>query len=202
MGAANALGIVEPCILKSARLEVDDALARPGGHVRLRAEHDRAGRASLHAGGLLANRDAIGAERAFVGFVVDFADAGNVERAALDAVAAADAILADEVDDAVGVLHNRAGRWAGLEATRILAVHAAVLTDQPFEVALIVVPLGEAHQGPGVGVEVEGVVVGSLEMADLATQVVPFHAGSLACLAADAARDVDELGDFLLVPAD
>ena len=39
-------------------------------------------------------------------------------------------------------------------------------------------------------------------MADFAAQVVPFHAGRLARLAADAARDVDELGDFLLVPAD
>src|SRR5580693_8850239 len=202
MGAANALGIVQPCILKSARLEVDDALARPGGHVRLRAEHDRAGRASLHAGGLLANRDAIGAEGAFVGFVVDFADARNVERAALDAIAAADAVLADEVDDAVSVLHDRAGRRAGLETARIFAMHAPILADQPFEVALIVVPFGEPHQRPGVGIEVEGVVVSSLEMADLATQVVPFHASRLARLAANAARDVDELGDLLLVPAD
>ena len=172
------------------------------GHVRLRAEHDRAGRTGLHAGRLFADRDAVGAERAFVGFVVDLADARNVERAALDAIAAADAVLADEVDDAVGVLHDRAGRRAGLEAARILAMHAAILADQPFEVALIVVPFGEAHQRPGVGIEVEGIVVSSLEMADLAAQVVPFHAGRLARLAADAARDVDELGDLLLVPAD
>src|ERR1700678_357715 len=76
-------------------------------------------------------------QRAFVGFVVDLADAGNVERTALHAIAAADAVLADEVDDAVGVLHDCAGRGAGLEAARILAVHAAVLADQPFEIALV-----------------------------------------------------------------
>ena len=81
-------------------------------------------------------------------------------------------------------------------------MHAAVLADQPFEIALIVVPFGEAHQRPGVGIEIERIVVGSLEMPDLAAQVVPFHAGGLARLAADAARDVDELGDLLLVPAD
>src|SRR5580700_3818567 len=81
-------------------------------------------------------------------------------------------------------------------------MHAAILADQPFEVAPIVVPFGETHQRPGIGIEVERVVVGSLEMADLATQVVPLHAGGLARLAADAARDVDEFRDFLLVPAD
>ena len=145
--------------------------------------------------------DAVGAERAFVGFVIDLADAGDVEWTALHAIAAADAVLADEVDDAVGVLHDRPRRGAGLEATRILAMHAAVLADQPFEIALIVVPFGEAHQGPGVRVEIERIVVGSLETADLAAQVVPFHAGGLARLATDAAGDVDELGDLLLVPA-
>src|ERR1700734_1749810 len=129
MGAAYTRRIVEARVLEAARLEIDDALARPIRHVRLRAEHDRAGRTGLHAGRLFANRDAIGAERAFVGFVVDLADTGNVERAALDAIPAADAVLADEVDDAVGVLHDRAGRRAGLEAARILAVHAAILAE-------------------------------------------------------------------------
>ena len=201
MRAADARRIIEARVLEAARLEVDDALAGPRRHVGLRAEHDRPGRASLHAGRLAADGDAVGAERAFVGFVVDLADTGNVERTALHAIAAADAVLADEVDDAVGVLHDCAGRGAGLEATRILAMHAAVLADQPFEIALVVVPFGEAHQRPGVGVEVEWVVISALEMADLAAQVVPFHAGGLARLAADASSDVDELGDFLLVPA-
>ena len=81
-------------------------------------------------------------------------------------------------------------------------MHAAILADQPFEVALIVVPFGETHQRPGVGIQIEGIVISSLEMSDLAAQIVPFHAGGLARLAADAARDVDQLGDFLLMPAD
>ena len=55
-------------------------------------------------------------------------------------------LLVDEVDDAVGVLHDGAGRRAGLEAARVRAVHAAVLADQPFQIArLRVLPLGEAH---------------------------------------------------------
>src|SRR5580704_1018628 len=102
MGAANALGIVQPSVFEAARLEVDDALACPIRHVRLRAEHDRSCRTGLHAGRLFANGDAVGAERAFVGLVVDLADAGNVERATLNAIAAADAVLADEVDDPIG----------------------------------------------------------------------------------------------------
>ena len=104
-------------------------------HLLLGAEHDRAGRAGLGAGRLLADRDAVGAERALVGLVVVLAIARDVERAALHAVAAADAVLLDEIDDAVGVLHDRARRRAGLEAARIGAMHAAVLADQPFEIA-------------------------------------------------------------------
>ena len=95
-------------------------------------------------------------KRALVGLVVDLADARDVERASLDAIAAADAVLADEVDDAVGVLHDRAGCRARLEAARILAMHAAVLADQPFEIAFACPLFGEPHQRPGVGVRSSG----------------------------------------------
>ena len=134
--------------------------------------------------------------------MIDLTDARNVERASFDAIAAADAVLADEVDDAVGVLHDRTRRRAGLKAARILAMHAAVLADQPFEIALLVLPFGEAHQGPGAWVEIHGIVVGSLEIPDLGPQVVPLHAGGLARLAADAAADVDQLRHLDLVVAD
>src|SRR5271170_5587976 len=116
--AADTRRIVQARVLEAARFEIDDALARPIRHVRLRAEHDGAGRTGLHAGRLTADRDTVRAERAFVGFMVDLADARNVERAAFDAIPAADAVLADEVDNAVGVLHDRAGRGTSLEAAR------------------------------------------------------------------------------------
>ncbi len=67
----------------------------------------RARRAGLDAGRLQAHADAVRAQRALVGLVVGLADARHVERAAGDAVAAADAVLGDEVDDAVAVL----ARW-------------------------------------------------------------------------------------------
>src|SRR6202011_3462657 len=106
-------------------------LSSPGRHVRLRSEHDRPGRARLDTGRLQADPDPVRAQRAFVRLVIDRADPGDVEWAAFDAVAATDAVLADEVDDAVGVLHDRAGGRACLQASRVLAMHAAVLADQP-----------------------------------------------------------------------
>src|SRR5690606_10742265 len=105
------------------------------------------------------------------------------------------AVLFVEVHDAVGVLHDRARRGAGLEAARVLAVHAAVLADQPLEVAGLVLVFGEAHHGPRVGRQVGRVVIDADVVADLVAQVVPLHARDLAGLAADALAGVDQLGD-------
>ena len=92
---------------------------------------------------------------------------GNVEGAALHAIAAADAVLVDEIHDAVRILHDRAGRRAGLEAARIGAMHAAVLADQPFEiVGLRIDPFGEPHQREHVRREVVGVRIGPDVLAD------------------------------------
>ena len=178
MRAADAGRVIEASIGEAARLELVDALAGPRGHVRLRAEHDGPGRARFDAGRLETDGDAVRAERALVGLVIDRIDAGDIERTTLHAIAAADAVLADEVDDAVGVLDDRAGRRASLEAARILAMHAAVLADQPLQIALLVFPFGEAHQGPDGRVQVRGILVGALEMtrppaADCSTPCTP-----------------------------
>src|SRR5262249_13595812 len=192
---------VEAGVFEAARLQVHDALARPRLHGRLRAEHDGAGRTGLHAGGLQSHRHPIRAQGALVGLAIHPADARDVERTAHDAIAAADAVPADEVDDAVGVLDNRARRRTGLQAARVLAVHAAVLADQPLKIALVVRPFAETHQRPGALVEIRRVVVGPLEVTALTTQVVRFHAGGLTGLAADAAADIDQLRHFELVVA-
>src|SRR5206468_4028960 len=118
--AANARRIVEPGILEAARLEVDDALAGPRCHVRLRSEQDRPGGTRLDAGRFAPDRDAVRTQGALVRLMIDLADARNVERAAGEAIAAADAVLADEVDDAVGVLNDRARRRARFQAARVL----------------------------------------------------------------------------------
>src|SRR5262249_45229888 len=149
----------------------------------------------LGASWRLTNRDAVGAQRALVGLAVDLGDARDVEGAAFDAVAAADAVLRHEIDDAVGVLHDRTRRRAGLQAARIVAMHAAVLADQPFQVVAVLV-FREAHHGPRRGRQVGRVVVGAVGLADLLPEIVPLQARGLAGLATDAFGDIDQLGDF------
>ena len=155
------------------------------------------GRTGLGASGPLADGDAVGTERAFVGLVIDLGDARDVERASLHAIAAADAVLVHEVDDAVRVFHDRAGRRAGLEAARILAMHAAVLANEPFEiVGLRIDPFGIAHDGEHVRREVGRIVIDPDIHANLRMEIVPLEACHLTRLAADAFRHIDQLRHF------
>src|SRR5690606_21941460 len=71
--------------------------------------------------------------------------------------------------------------------------------DQPLQVAVVALVLGEAHQGPGLGGEVLGVIVGAVVVADLVTQFVPLRTCHLTGLAANALGGVDQFGDFLLL---
>src|SRR4029077_7416546 len=96
MRAANARRIVETGICEAARLEVGNPLSGPFRHGAFRAKQDRSGRARLDASGFQTDVNPIGAQGALVRLVIDFADSWNVEREAFDAVAAADAVLADE----------------------------------------------------------------------------------------------------------
>ncbi len=72
-------------------------------------------------------------------------------------------------------------------------MHAAVLADQPFEVALRILVLREAHHRPRVFGEVAWVVVKAGRVADVVAQIVPLHAVRLTRLAAYALRHVDQL---------
>jgi hypothetical protein len=72
------------------------------------------------------------------------------------------------------------------------AVHAAVLADQPFELAVLRFDLAEAHQGPGVLGQVVRVLIAPDIDPDLVAQVIPLVAGRLARLAADAFRYIDK----------
>src|SRR5262245_1437911 len=81
-------------------------------------------------------------------------------------------------------------------------MHAPVLSDQPLEIALVVLPFGKAHQCPGAWVEIGRIVVGPFEMSDIGPHIVPFHAGGLTRLTADAAADIDQLGHLVLVITD
>src|SRR5690606_8628390 len=83
-----------------------------------------------------------------------------------------------------------------------LAMHAAILADQPLQLAGFILVFGKAHQRPAVGRQIARVVIDADVLLHLAAQVVPFVAGGLAGLAADADRHVDQLGDLHLVVAD
>src|SRR5258708_39538794 len=191
MGSAGPRRIVETRLIEAARFQILDALLGMLLHILLGAEYDCSGRAGLHAGGLQADAHAVGAQGAFIRFLVLLRDARHVEWTPGHAVAAADAILFLEIDDAVGVLHDRARRRTGLETAGVFAVHAAVLADQPFQVALGIFVLGETHQGPRVLAQIRRVIVVTGAGADVVSQVIPFHAGDLAGLAAEGLAGVD-----------
>src|SRR5690606_3316708 len=125
MGATDAWRVVQAGVIVAARLEVGDALLGMLLHRLLAAEDDGPGRAGLHAGRFHTHRHAIGTQAALVGLAVLLRDARDVERAAGDAVTATDALVLVEVDDAVGVLHDRPRARAGSKATGFGAVHAA-----------------------------------------------------------------------------
>ena len=199
--------IVQAGILETAPLQIRDAGLGVVLHGLLGPEDDGTRGAGLDACRLQTHRHPVGTHRALVGLVVLLGDARDVERAAGDAVAAADALLLVEVHDAVGVLNDGTRRRAGLQAARLCTVHAAVLADQPLQVARgVVLVLGEPHHRPGVAVQVGGVVVRAVGGAghlrpercfhDVGSEVVPLHAGRLARLAPDALGDIDELGDL------
>src|SRR5438067_6207174 len=193
--AAHARRVVEARLLEAAGLEVRDPLGRVQLHVLLGAEDESARRTGLDAGGLEADGYPIGAQRALVGLVIALRDPRDVERAAGDAIAAADAVLLVEVHDTVRVLHDGAGRRARLQASRIRAMHAAVLADQPLEIPLGILVLRKTHHRPGRVGQVGRVVIYTDVGADLVAKIVPLHAGDLAGLAADAFGGVDELRD-------
>ena len=191
---AHAGRIVKAGVLEAARLQVLDPTGGVLLHLLLGAEHDRVGRTGLGAGRPLPDSNPIRAQRALVGSLINFRDTRDVERASLDAITAADAFLVVEVDDAVRVLNDRAGRRAGLQTAWIGAMHASVLADEPFQIlALRIDPFGEPHDGERLGREVDRIVVDAVVEADFFCSIVPLHAGDLASLAADAFRHIDQL---------
>ncbi len=118
--------------------------------------------------------------------MIDLGNARDVKRASLDTIAATDAVLLHEINDAIRVLHDCTGSRTGLEAARIFAVHATILADQPLEIIrLRVNPFTEAHDGEARGCEVPRIVVNPAVHANFFSQVVPFQAGDLTGLTAD-----------------
>ena len=174
-------------------------------HLLLGSEHDRLRRAGLGAGRPLTDGNAVGAERAFIRLVVDLRDARDVEWASLHAIAAADAVLVHEVDDAVRILHDRARRG---QAFRQPGSSQCMQPSLRMSHSRLSAP-GLTHSVKRISVNISGVRSGGFivrrrkRRRSAGCGVVPFEACRLAGLAADAFRDVDQLGDRLdaAVPA-
>ena len=198
-GAADALGIVDAGLREV--VVIAELLGASFGeflHVVLAAEVQAAGGAGLDAGGLEAFADAVGAECALVDALGFRIELGNVERAAGDAVAAADAVGLLEVDDAVGVLDDGAVGGARFEAAGLGAVHALIFAHQPHQRAVFALVLVEEDQVPVVPAGFRHGLVGVAEDGFAEGEIVPLHAGDFAGFAADAGGGVDEFADGVL----
>src|SRR5208337_4012324 len=115
-----------------------------------------------------------------------------------DAELAADTVFLLEIDDAIGVLHDRAVGRTGGQATGIGAVHALVLAHQPGKAAIVVLVLVELDEVPVVPVGVGHRLISIVEARLLERHVVPFDAGHFTRLAPDAGCGVNQLAHLVL----
>ena len=194
--AADTRGIVNAGVVVAVVIaELLGALFGEELHVVLGAEVQAASGAGLDASRLEPLADAIRAEGAFVHALGDAVELWNVEGAAGDAIAAADAVILLEVHNAVGVLDDGAVGGASFQASRFGAVHALVLTHQPLQCAVFALVLVEEDQVPVIPPGVRHRLVGIVEGGLREGHVVPLDAGHFAGLAADAGGGVDEFAD-------
>jgi hypothetical protein len=147
-GPVHALRVVQRGVGEAVGLELLHSLVPERDHRVLGAELQAAGRARLDAGRLQPDLHPIHAQRALGHLACCAAEVRHTERAAGLAQAAADARVRVDVDDAVLVLHDRAGRRARVQAAGISAVHALVLAHEPGEAAAVQLLLAELDEVP------------------------------------------------------
>src|SRR5262249_49491320 len=141
---------------------------------------------------------AVRAQRTLINLLCFLVEFGDIERAAGNAILAADAICLIEVDDAIRVLHNGAVGRAGDETSRLFAVHALVFAHEPLQVAVLVLSFLELDQVPEIPCRLRHGLVGVLKqrLAELIT--VPLQAGDLAGLAADASGGIHQFANVII----
>src|ERR1051326_1287250 len=105
-------------------------------HVIFAAKMETSGRARLDARRFKPLAHAIRAQRAFINPLGLFIELRNIERAAGDAISASDAFILLKIEDAMGVLDNRAVSRTSLQTTRFGTVHALILAHQPHQGAV------------------------------------------------------------------
>src|SRR6202041_1554572 len=127
MGAADSRRIV-PSRVGESRNFAKLLGARFGQlfHFRFGAEVQAARGTRFDAGGFQTHRHTIVAQRAFENFARRGTEFWNVERAAGDAVAAANAVRFLKIHDAIGILHDGSIPGATPEPPWIFASHALI----------------------------------------------------------------------------
>src|SRR5258705_8953178 len=142
--AADARGIVYAGVfITEVIAKLFGAILGKELHVVLGAEMQAAGGAGLDASRFKPLADAIRAEGTLVHPLGDTVELRNVERAARDAITAADAMILLEIHDAVGVLNDGAVGGASFQTTLLGAVHALVLAHQPLQRTIFALVLVE-----------------------------------------------------------
>ena len=100
-----------------------------------------------------------------------------------------------EVDNAVGVLNNGAGRRTRPEAARVHAMHALILRHEPQRRAYLRFCFVEFDQIPEVVSEVRHCLISAFEIAEGDLLVIPLLAGDFTRFTADARGRIDHLRD-------
>src|SRR5215469_1212163 len=190
-GPADAGRIVNRGLRKTARLKLLDARLGLEQKGILRSEGQAACRTCLDARRLQAHGNAVHAQGALVYLLRVRAQLRNIKWTAGDAITATRAIVLLEVDYAVVVLNNGAGRRTRLQASGISTMHALVLAEQPVERAIIAFVFVELDEVPEVRRGFGQRLVGTDLNRCLRRKIVPFLTRNLASLAANTCAGVD-----------
>jgi hypothetical protein len=118
-------------------------LFREVRHVILAAKMQAARRTRLDARRFKSLAHTIRAQRALINALRLAVKLRNIEWAAGDAIAAADAFVLLKIHDAIRVLHDCAVGRACCQASRLRAVHALIFAHQPHQRAIFLLVLVE-----------------------------------------------------------
>src|SRR5260221_880078 len=146
-GAADARGIVYAGVfITEVIAKLFGAILGKELHVVLGAKVQAAGGAGLDASRFKPLADAIRAQGTLVHPLGDAVELRNVERAAGDAIATADAVILLEIHDAVGVLNDGAVGGGRFQATGLGAGHTLGFAHQPLQRAVFAFVFVEEDQ--------------------------------------------------------
>ena len=198
-GSAHACRIVDARLLDSVVLtKLLGASLREVHHVVLGSEVETAGGAGLDASRLQSLAHPVNAQRALEHLLGRGIELGNIERTSADTIAAANAILLLKINDAIGVLHDRAIGGTRLQASRIGAVHALVFAHEQRDAAVFALVLVELDEVPVIPRRFRHRLVAVVEHRVGERIPVPLETCHFTGFAADARGGVNQFADLIV----